>query len=125
MTPKQFESLARRIMSDYYKTELREKDVRPRFPKRFDMVSNEATVVGDAKYLTLVRGKALPAAKFMEIAGHMWLLQHTNAKSKFLVFGNQREVPERWIRKYGGLIEDVRFFFLTDQGNLDLMTSDI
>jgi hypothetical protein len=88
------------------------------------MASDDGTIVGDAKYLTLVRGTALPPAKFMEIAGHVWLLQHTASKSRFLVFGNQREVPERWLRKYGELIGDVRFFFLTDQGHLSVLSHE-
>ena len=63
------------------------------------MVSEDYTVVGDAKFLTLVRNKKLPPAKFMEIAGHVWLLERLPAKQRFLVFGNQRQVPERWLKE--------------------------
>jgi hypothetical protein len=36
----------------------------------------------------------LPAAKFSIVAEHIWLLEKSGASTKFLVFGNQREVPE-------------------------------
>ena len=55
----------------------------------------------------------------MEIAGHVWLLGRVAAGRRFLVFGNQREVPEAWLRKYGVLVEGVEFYFLSDDGTLD------
>src|SRR5437879_1013887 len=45
----------------------------------------------------------------MEITGHVWLLQETEAQIRFLVFGNQQEVPELWLRKYGQLKRTVDF----------------
>ena len=71
---KQFENHARKRMSQYFGVTLTEKNPIG-FPKRFDMVSPDETIVGDAKFLTLVRGQKLPPAKFMEIAGHVWLLE--------------------------------------------------
>ena len=54
------------------------------------MMSADATVLGDAKFLTLVRGVQIPPAKFMEIAGHVWMVQgphsagiHARARSDF------------------------------------------
>jgi len=44
-------------------------------PKKFHMLSVTEGIVGDAKYLSLVRGEDLSPAKFMEIAGHVWLLE--------------------------------------------------
>jgi hypothetical protein len=55
----------------------------------------------------------------MEIAGHVWLLEHTQAKRRFLVFGNQRRVAEWWLEKYGTLLKGIEFYFLTDDGALD------
>ena len=54
----------------------------------------------------------------MEIAGHVFLLEQTQAAVRFLIFGNQREVPELWLRKYGRLPRSVDFYFLDDQGQL-------
>ena len=80
------------------------------------MVSADGEYVGDAKYLTLVRGTKTPPAKFMEIAGHVWLLEKVDARRRFLVFGNQRQVPERWLQKYGSLDKDIEFYFLGQEG---------
>ncbi len=66
----------------------------------------------------------MPPAKFMEIAGHMWLLEHLPARRKFLVFGNQREVPETWLNKYGKLVKTVEFYFLSDDGKLELLSRE-
>jgi len=87
------------------------------------MDSRDEQIVGDAKYLTLVRGKKLPPAKFMEIAGHMWLLENLPAKHKFLVFGNQREVIELWLKKYGKLVKEVEIYFLSDDGKLEVLST--
>ena len=113
-----FENLARRVMSTYFGVPLVPGRV-PGVPKEFDMVSPDAGVVGDAKYLTLVRGQGLPSAKFSVIAEHVWLLEKSAARVKFLVFGNQREVPEQWLARYGSLVSDVAFYFLTDDGQLE------
>ena len=56
------------------------------------------------------------------IAEHVWLLEKTNAKRKFLVFGNDRRVPERWLEKYGNLVSDVSFYFLSDDGQLEALS---
>jgi hypothetical protein len=117
MTWKEFEDFARHKMSDFFKIQLSERQL-PGFPKRFDMVSSDGQIVGDAKFLTLVHGKALPPAKFMEIAGHVWLLERIRASQRFLVFGNQREVPEWWLKKYGSLVTNVEFFFIYATGEL-------
>lgn len=109
---RKFQERARKVMSQHFGVELTEK--RPEgSPKKFDMVSPNEDIVGDAKYLTLVRRKKLPSAKFMDIAGHVWLLQALKeANKRFLVFGNQRKVPEQWLEKYGELTENVEFYFI-------------
>lgn len=37
------------------------------------------------------------------------------------LFGNDRRVPEWWLERYGNLLENVQFSFLTDDGQLDLI----
>jgi hypothetical protein len=52
-------------MSEYFQTPLHERKY-PGIPKRFDFVSDDDSIVGDAKYLTLMRVKNPPPAKFIE-----------------------------------------------------------
>lgn len=115
---KSFQELARKIMSDHFGTYLTERNPHG-FPKKFDFVSGDGRIVGDAKYLTLVHGEKLPPAKFMEIAGHVWLLEKVEAGKRFLVFGNQRRVAEWWLEKYGHLADNVDFYFLEEDGKLE------
>ena len=65
-----------------------------------DLVSRDLSVVGDAKYLTLVHRQGVPPAKFMDIAGHVWLLERTLANRRFL-------------GRYRTLVEEVRGLELT------------
>jgi hypothetical protein len=120
LTPRAFEKLARTAMSDHFGIPLTSGEVAD-VPKRFDLVSPDKDIVGDAKYFTLVRGQRLPPAKFSIIAEHVWLLEKTGALVTFLVFGNDRQVPVLWLRRYGNLASDVAFYFLTDDGVLELL----
>ena len=114
----QFEELARRVLSHYFGVPLNEGQVSG-VPKLFDFVSPDGSIVGDAKYFTLVGGHRLPPAKFSVIAEHVWLLEKTGAKHKFLVFGNDREVPVRWLTRYGHLCGGVKIYFMPDDGRLE------
>lgn len=120
LSPRAFEELARSVMSVHLGVPLVAGQV-PGVPKEFDMVSPDGKIVGDAKYYTLVRGQRLPPAKFSVIAEHVWLLEKTNAPATFLVFGNDRQVPELWLKRYGDLVPGVTFYFLTDDGVLELL----
>ena len=80
----EFQRLAKHVMEKHFGLNLTERRV-DGIPKRFDLVSADGAVVGDAKNLTLVRGVATPPAKFKEIAGHVWLLEKTAASRTFLV----------------------------------------
>jgi len=115
---RQFEEFARKIMTRHFGVKLTEENPRG-FPKKFDVVSSDEKIVGDAKFLTLVHGKNLPPAKFMEIAGHVWLLEKVKTKRRFLVFGNQKRVPEWWLVKYGDLVQNVEFYFIDDKGDVE------
>jgi hypothetical protein len=121
LTSRQFEDLAQTVMSSHFGVPLMPGEV-PGVPKRFDLVSPDKDIVGDAKYFTLVRGQRLPPAKFSVIAEHVWLLEKTRAPVTFLVFGNDRQVPELWLQRYGNLASGVAFYFLTDDGALELLT---
>jgi hypothetical protein len=112
-----FEDLAREVCSRHYGHDLRPGRV-PGGPKLFDFVSEGGSIVGDAKYYDLVRGVADPPAKFSVIAEYVWLLEKIEARVRFLVFGNNPAVPERWLAKYGGLVEGIDFLFLSDSAEL-------
>lgn len=115
--PKSFEHSARYRMSLYFKNELMSRQ-RKGWPKLFDMVSADFRIVGDAKYLSMVRGKYIPPAKFSVIAEHVWLLEKIDAEIRFLVFGNDIRVPKEWLRRYGELVNSVKFYFLTESGDI-------
>ncbi|MEM3577606.1 MAG: hypothetical protein QXX51_04025 [Candidatus Bathyarchaeia archaeon] len=106
-----FEDIARRFMSKYFGVTLSRCKIL-NIPKSLDMVSDDGRIVGDAKYFTMVRGVSISPAKFSVIAEHIWLLEKTSAKHKFLVFGNDRRVPLEWLKRYGHLVKDVIFYFL-------------
>ncbi|WP_256623624.1 DUF7662 domain-containing protein [Methanolobus chelungpuianus] len=106
----EFEEKARTFMSKYYSTPLYA-GKHPTVLKIFDMTSDNYEIVGDAKYYTMVRGESLPPAKFAIIAEHVWLLEKTGAKHKFLIFGNDKRVPQEWLKRYGELVDGVDFFF--------------
>jgi hypothetical protein len=95
----------------------------PDVPKEWDMVSPDGDVVGDAKYFALVQRQRLPPAKFSVIAEHVWLLEKTGAPTTFLVFGNDRQVPELWLQRYGNLVSGVAFYFLGDDGMPEQLNS--
>jgi len=65
-----FEERARRLMSEYFGLPLAPGEV-PAVPKAFDLVSSDKTIVGDAKFYTLVNRLALPPAKFSVIAEYV------------------------------------------------------
>ncbi len=117
MDARRFESLARGKFSALFGQALHEGSLRG-IPKRWDMLSDDWSIVGDAKYYKLVRGVDRPNAKFSTIAEHVWLLEKTNAQVKFLVLGNQLKVSTMWLKEYGDLVHDVSFYFMDDTGNI-------
>jgi len=76
--------------------------------KIFDFVSDDLDFIGDAKFY---KSLDVPAAKWSTIAEYVWLLQFTAAKKKFLIFGRDKSVPQRWLNKHRSLTEGVRFYF--------------
>lgn len=117
LTPKAFEDFARFHMSTFFKKELTPRK-KEGWAKLFDMVSDDYQIVGDAKYMSMVQGKRLPSAKFSVVAEHVWMLEKIDAIIRFLVFGNDKRVPEEWLKRYGKFVHSVKFFFLAEDGNL-------
>lgn len=115
-----FEALCRNVMAEKFGTVLRSGCVDD-VPKQFDMVSEDGTIAGDAKYYTAVNGTS-PPAKFATIAEYVWLLEKTKAKKKFLVFGNDRRVATWWLDRYSHLLNAVELYFLSDEGKLNRLS---
>jgi hypothetical protein len=63
LSPRAFEDLARSVVGNYLDVPLKPGQVSG-VPKEFDLVSPDGSIVGDAKYFTLVRGQRLPPAVF-------------------------------------------------------------
>jgi hypothetical protein len=120
---REFELVARIAMAQHYGTELQPRRLEG-VPKTFDFVSPDGRVVGDAKFLTMVGGDRLPPAKFSGVAEYVWLLEKTEAARTFLIFGNDRRVPEEWLSRYGHLAPKVDFFFLDSAGQLFSLPRD-
>ena len=118
LTARGFENLARTVMSRLYGIPLAPGEV-PGVPKLFDLISADWRIVGDAKFFTMVRGQNRPPAKFATIAEYVWLLEKTGAPVTFLVFGNDRRVPELWLERFGHLAPRVAFYFLAGDGTLE------
>jgi len=114
---REFERLARTKMSGIFNTMLREREL-PRVRKRFDFVSEDGAIVGDAKYYSMIAGERFPPAKIATITEHVWLLEKTAARMKFLVFGNDKRVPTVWLERYGDLLSGIDFYFLSEDGEL-------
>ena len=57
--------------------------------------------------------------KFSIVAEHVCVLEKSGAYTTFLVFGNQRELPQRWPAPYAELASSVAFFFLSEDGTLE------
>ena len=117
MDGRSFEVVAAGVMSTHFGVALGPRKVAGT-PKRFDLVSSDGSIVGDAKYYTMVRGVSPPPAKRSVIAEYVWLLEHTKAEQRFLVFGNDRRVPEGWLKDYGHLLNGIDFYFIDVQGTL-------
>lgn len=117
LTPRTFAKLAQEMMSAHFGIPLAPGEV-PDLSRQFDLVSSDLDIVGDAKYVTSTRGKSSLPAKLSNVSEHVWLLEKTGAPVTFLVFGNDRRVPELWLERYGALAPNVAFYFLTDSGEL-------
>lgn len=114
-----FEDYARAYLSELWGTRFEKRIVKinDHVSWEFDLVSEDGSCVGDAKWLKNI---SVPAAKWQGIAEYIWLLQHLaregSANRVFLVFGRDAEVAERYLRRIRSLADPVEFFFLDGQG---------
>ncbi|MGO9180142.1 MAG: hypothetical protein ACLQBX_11780 [Candidatus Limnocylindrales bacterium] len=111
-----FEDHARAVLSQAWGVPLagRVVTLRGRVTHSFDLVSADESMVGDAKWFKDLQ--PIPAAKLSVIAEYVWLLQHVeHAQRRFLVFGHDRAVPERWLRRFRPMLDGVEFWFLDEK----------
>lgn len=111
-----FENHARSYFSDLWGVDLRERSVMVggSVPWKLDLVSRDHRYVGDAKWLKNI---AVPAAKWQAIAECIWLLQKVETEHVFMVFGQDVEVAERFLKRVRPLTAPVEFYFLDAFGH--------
>lgn len=85
-----------------------------RVPKKFDFVSPDKRIVGDAKWYKNLK---VPAAKWSTISEYVWLLQKISDTKVFLVFGNDIEVAQRYLVRFRPLTTPVEFYYLDGGGH--------
>lgn len=112
----EFHERAGKILGEYYGVELEPREM-PHVHRCFDLVSLDEKVVGDAHYYARTS-----SANLATISEYVWLLEKTDAPSKFLVFGNDPRVPIRWLNAHGHLLTAIAFYFLRDDNRLIHLT---
>ncbi|WP_321504310.1 hypothetical protein [uncultured Methanoregula sp.] len=108
--PKTFEFVVRKRMSVFFGTSFEEKQV-VNVPKKFDMVSSDGKIVGEAKRYTRTKNNSGITST---IAEYVWLLEKTPGEKKFIVFGGEREIPEKWLKKHRHLLDGNLSFYFYD-----------
>lgn len=98
-------------MEKHYRVKLSAREIPP-MPKLIDLVSNDNKYVGIVRSLSLVLSEALLPSLLSSISASIWILEHIpNAEKRFLIFGKDRNVPDKWLEQYGIFIKDIEFFF--------------
>ena len=105
-----FQHKVEEVLSKEWNIELKERTVIIEgIKKKFDIVSNDEKFIGDVKFhKNIIK---TPSGKLATVSEYVWLLQKTNAEHKFIVFGGTKDIPQKWMKRYGALIEDVKFYF--------------
>lgn len=111
MTASEFEENGRRCLEKLLGTKLGNKEIPP--TKTWDYVSEDESIVGDAKLLTY-KGSASPEKSI--ISEHVWLLEKIPARLKVLLFEGNGFTPMDWLRRWRMLLPD-NFWFLYLEGD--------
>ncbi|HNT75677.1 MAG TPA: hypothetical protein PKH77_11735 [Anaerolineae bacterium] len=120
LSPQAFTVLAQTVLSGFFGVTL-QPGIVAGVPHCFELVSPAGDIVGDSLYYPQATQYHWPPAKFAVISERVWLLAQTAARIRFLVFGNDRDIPELWLRRYGALTPDVAFYFLSAAGQLECL----
>ena len=79
------------------------------YGRSFDFVSSDGKIVGE---LIIARGNRPSSSYFSYIASTLWFLEKIEANEKIIVFYGDERVPKEWLRRFGHLIKDIKFFLL-------------
>jgi hypothetical protein len=121
MTWQEFEEMGRVRMAEHYGV--------PRLVKNavlltcgvvvnFDAVADDESVVGDFKSLT-ANPLYSNAGKLSNVSECVWLLQDVpRAQHRFVVFGVNRLLADKWLGRLRPRATGIEFFFLNDGGEL-------
>jgi DNA-directed RNA polymerase subunit RPC12/RpoP len=112
--PELFEKEVQEYLKKAWGIELKKAKVKitDDFEKEFDFVSDDFEYIGDAKFFKAIE---VPAAKNSTIAEYVWYLQNTKAKKKFLIFGRDIEVPNKWTKRHQSLLKDIEIYFFDSE----------
>lgn len=103
-----FQEMTKKVIEKMWNVKFIEKQINiGGLKKKFDYVSEDGNFIGDAKYYKSLK---TPSAKLSTIAEYVWLLEKTNAGKKFLIFGNDIDIPMKWLDRFG-YITNVEFYF--------------
>lgn len=123
MNDREFEILAQEVLGVKVGKPLRERQIvfDGGGSKKFDLVSDDLTVVGDAKFYG--PSGYPPSGKLATVAEFVWLLQHVSrAERRFLVFGGSRQVPDAFLKRWGpSLTGPIEFYFLGEDRSLAVL----
>jgi len=100
------------LLKAHYGKTFREARVRG---KTFDFVSGNGEIVGE---LIMARGNRPPTSYFPYIASTLWFLEKTEANEKIIVFYRDETVPKEWMKRFGHLTKDIKFFLNAERGAL-------
>lgn len=111
-----FEDYARSYFSDLWHVNFQPRSIRVGgfVDWKFDLVTADHQIVGDAKWLKNV---PVPAAKWQGISEYVWLLQKVQAERVFMVFGLDAEVAERYLKRMRPITAPVEFYYLDGTGH--------
>lgn len=115
--PAGFRALAQREASARFGTTLAPARV-PGFPRAFDLVSEDATLVG-AVLPPSGRARSLTTLERAELSEHVLMLTLAPAQQRILVVGHDRARLEPWLSVYGHLARDIEFWRLRGPGALE------
>lgn len=111
-----FAEYAGEIMSRHFGVKLSPKK-RPEWPKLFDMVSSNASIVGEAAFIATEKARITPGT-LAHITEMIWMLEKIDAKTKFIAFGGNEKPPKEWLKKYGKFAKEIQFFFIDKSGHV-------
>jgi hypothetical protein len=91
-------------------------------PRELPLVSEDGKVAGDLRFMKMTSGRKTPSAKHSAISEAVLFLGCTKADRLFIAFGNDRAVPESWLRKYRMVLGNrFRFYFIHASGEAEVL----